>query len=185
MAQFIFKFVYINIKSLRSTNSDTDFASLAVKVGDKNYGPVKKAMGDLHKGTHPVELSIGPIDIPNDQTAVLIGWTVMNLGHKDPSQAAAAAATAAGTIVGTITLGAPLIGPALGVIVGALTGAIGDLTDHDGPCVVQSAAMTGQQMNTGVKHEWNPQFENHKGDDGRYDSYVVAYQPSAFPKGIN
>jgi hypothetical protein len=182
MAQYFFKFNDINIRNLRSANSDTDYASFAVRIGTNSYGPLTKAMGDLHQGIYPVGLSIGPVEVPNDQTPILLGWTVVNSGHTDPSQAIGAVASAAGTIVGTITLGAPFIGPIVGSIVSGLTSVF--IKNHDGPCVIQGAAITGAQLNQVDRKDWNPQSENHPGDAGSYDSKVIAYKQSAYPQGI-
>ena len=78
---YVFTLENFQILDTRSVHKDTDYASFALKVGEKVYPAQTKYMGNLNNGTYKVNLSFGPIDIPTPETKVVMTYLVMNSGH--------------------------------------------------------------------------------------------------------
>jgi hypothetical protein len=78
---YVFTLENFEILNTRSRHNDTDHVSFALKVGDKVYPAKVKHMGDVNNGTHKVNLSFGPIEIPTPETKVVLTYLIMNSGH--------------------------------------------------------------------------------------------------------
>ena len=78
---YVFTLENFQILDTRALHKDTDHVSFALKVGDKVYPAKIKHMGDLNNGTYKVNLSFGPIEIPNPETKVVLTYLIMNSGH--------------------------------------------------------------------------------------------------------
>ena len=85
------------ISDTRSRHEDTDFVFLSATVGANPPVFVKKSMGDVNNGTHPVGLSI-EVDIPDDDTIVVFNYLIMNSGHGDDNTRTKAAQAALSTV---------------------------------------------------------------------------------------
>src|SRR5579864_6915793 len=83
-------FPQLAIDETRSAHKDTDYASLAVKVGARDMTDQTKFLGDLDNGGkskgYTVGLSYRSVSIPADDTPVIVSWTVVNNGHAGASQ---------------------------------------------------------------------------------------------------
>ncbi len=61
--------------------TDTDFASLTLKVGNRLFGTLTKPMGDVQQGWHPVGLEFANIPIDDPQTPICLNFLITNAGH--------------------------------------------------------------------------------------------------------
>jgi hypothetical protein len=78
---YVFTLENFQILNTRSLRKDTDHVSFSIKVGDKAYPAKIKHVGDVNNGTHKVNLSFGPIDIPSPDTKIVMTYLIMNSGH--------------------------------------------------------------------------------------------------------
>ena len=103
------------ISNTRSLHNDTDFVYLSANVGANPIVFVSKSMGDVNNGTHSVGLSL-EVDIPDDDTAVVFNYLIMNNSHGGNDAKAKAAQAALNTIAeeiikhGAITAAAVTVG---------------------------------------------------------------------------
>jgi hypothetical protein len=121
---FTFTLDSFKITHTRSLYNDTDFVQIGVKVGSN--APITaptKAMGDVNRGTHPVNLSISNVLVPAGET-VYFSYSIVNTGYDANSveqalksamtaalsKALTAAAATGGTVVACIACGA-VVGP--------------------------------------------------------------------------
>jgi hypothetical protein len=142
MANFDFSFTDIWIHECRSPNTDTNYASVAVRVGNTVHGPSSKYIGDLGRGRHDVGVSV-IADVPNDGIKVIVSWNVINdNGNSD------AALNLVGNlglgVVGTALSGIPVVGTALAAVFSIV---VNPFRNHNGPCVVQQFVTTGTALN--------------------------------------
>jgi hypothetical protein len=77
---YIFRIDEFEIHRTRALRTDTDLVSLLLRVGDHTYPPVMFSIGDVQDGKHPVNIEIGPIDVPDDATPVVISYSIVNSG---------------------------------------------------------------------------------------------------------
>lgn len=128
MAQMVgnFSFGDMIIYAIRSVDTDTDYITITVTVGDGE--PISKtlAMGDLSPGNYPVDLAI-QVDLPDTPTAVAFAYAVVNNGHASESlvqkgvEAALSAIVKKGAALLAQDISQP-IGEALGASLGAAIG---------------------------------------------------------------
>jgi hypothetical protein len=103
------------ISNTGSLHNDTDFVYLSANVGANPIVFVSKSMGDVNNGTYSVGLSL-EVDIPDDDTAVVFNYLIMNNGHGGNDAKAKAAQGTLNTIAeeiikhGTITAAAVTVG---------------------------------------------------------------------------
>jgi len=130
---FTFTLDSFKITDTRSRHNDTDFVSftLLVNSGNRNGTPqtLKKSMGDVNNGVHPVNLSFPNITV-DSSASITLNYLIVNSGHQNPSQVESAlestgtslavkGATALGGVVGTAI---PGLGTLLGMGAGYLAG---------------------------------------------------------------
>jgi hypothetical protein len=94
---------------------------------------LKKSMGDVNNGVHPVKLSFPNITVDPSSTVVL-NYLIVNSGHQNPSQIestlenagtslAVKGGTALGGVVGSVIPGfGTLLGAGAGFLAGQLVG---------------------------------------------------------------
>jgi hypothetical protein len=82
MTNYMFRITQIQIDQVRSPEKDTDYVTLAVKVGDQIFPPVTKFIGDVpaSQHPHPVNLEVGPVEV-GDADPVTVSLVVANLGY--------------------------------------------------------------------------------------------------------
>lgn len=176
MANVKFDFSGFHIFECRSPNTDTDYASLSVRVGDKLYGPKTKYVGDLDKGDHGVGLTI-IAEVPSDNTQVVVAWAVIN--SDDGDEALNIVGNLALGLVGAALTEIPFIGTVLAAIFAVV---VNPWRNHNGPCVLQQCVTTGAllgQVNplnsspgeTGAKN-FGRDFSPGGGDSSNYTSIV-------------
>jgi len=69
------------IHRTRSLRTDTDVVGLLLRVGDQTYPPILYDVGDVQDGKHRLDrVAIGPIDLPNDATPIVISYSIVNAG---------------------------------------------------------------------------------------------------------
>jgi hypothetical protein len=88
MPNYIFRLDGFDILETRSGTflpfveaSDTDHVTLSVKVGDRDYGPVIRHVGDVKKGHHTVNLEVGPVAVDAANAPVFVNLQILNIGH--------------------------------------------------------------------------------------------------------
>jgi len=150
------------ISNTRSLHNDTDFVYLSANVGANPIVFVSKSMGDVNNGTHSVGLSL-EVDIPDDDTAVVFNYMIMNNGHGGNDAKAKAAQAALNTIAqeiikhGAITAAAvtvgsflvPFFASALAAVAGILAATEAALllfADCDGLVAAGSLPFTGSDL---------------------------------------
>lgn len=188
MAQFEFFYQCVEIWQTRSPNKDTNYASLALRVGSKKYGPEIIFLGDMsvHPQLHGVGLKIDA-DIPADGTTVALGWAMVNSSNGG-DQLTNALGNAAIQLVGDAASAIPVVGDVISFAINALFD--GFFRSHDGTCEAGNALMTGQQLNS------LPHYRNHKiqhktygknlpdppghKDSGDYTSTLFVYRPGEY-----
>lgn len=141
-ARINFNFQGIHIYETRSPNTDTNYASLAVRVGD-NEQKVEKYIGDLGKGDHGVNLQLA-VDVPDDGSVpVVVGWAVIN--DNDGKDAGLNLAGNVGlAIVGKALYAVPAVGPAVAAVYAML---VSPFKNHNGPVVAQQYRTDGAFLN--------------------------------------
>jgi len=143
-AKFKFDFSGFHIYNFRSPNSDTDYASLSVRVGTELYGPVTKFVGDLgKKGDYGVGLSI-VAEIPNTYTQVVVSWAVIN-DDNGRNQGLELTGAVGQKMVGQALNFVPAVGPVLALIFDPLPSLI---RNHNGPVVAQTWSGSGVELHS-------------------------------------
>lgn len=188
MAVFEFWYRNVQIWQTRSPINDTNYASIALRVGADKFGPVTRSCGDMSANPqiHGVDLKL-QAEIPNDGTLVVIGWSIAN-SSQGGDQLTNALGNTAISLVGEAATAIPGIGPVLGVTINVLFG--GFFRDHDGICEAGNASAIGQQLNNMPSHtNWwiqhktygngLPDPDGHK-DSGDYSSTLVVYRPGEY-----
>lgn len=107
------------ILNTRSLHNDTDHVSFALKVGNKVYPAKVKHMGDVNNGTHKVNLSFKDVEIPKEDTKIVLTYLIMNNGHSQDKVSAWLKKGAEALL----SKGAEAVGGPWGVVVGI----VGDL----------------------------------------------------------
>lgn len=133
--KFSFTLDSFSISETRSKHEDTDFVSFTVsvqpEVGIPFQNTIKKSMGNVNNGTHPVILTL-PVTV-NPGDVVYMSYLIVNAGHSSPGTIVAAlegASTKLATAAGAAIAGAiggsaiPLLGTALGAAAGFIAGEI-------------------------------------------------------------
>jgi hypothetical protein len=150
-----------SIEETRSTENDTDYVTVSVAVGSNPPQTLPtKSMGNLGRGTYPVNLSIPDIEVlPNE--AVAFVYSIVNTGYDQDTveQKLSSALTAAATqaaAAGGKALGGAIAGPVGSFIlseIGSLSGAwLGKelagfiLPDCDGPVAGATHTYSGEQL---------------------------------------
>jgi hypothetical protein len=90
------------------SGTDTDFVSLTLKVGDRLFGTLTKAMGDVQQGYHPVGLVFPNIPIDNPQVPICLNFLITNAGHNGniiEERLSAAGDDLTGAVLGGTVLG--------------------------------------------------------------------------------
>ena len=70
------------VTNTRSFHQDTDIVTLTLKVGNQEFGPVTKSMGDLNNGDFPVNLIIDPGVTIDSKAPVVFSYKIENKGHE-------------------------------------------------------------------------------------------------------
>jgi hypothetical protein len=107
---YTFEFVGIDIKQIRSAHSDTDYATFALTVTDaagapNGQNPQTIGLGDVGKGTHPVNLKFADVDVPDGGSVALIA-TVMNKGAGNAAEIVKDLNQVGQTVAGAVAGGA-------------------------------------------------------------------------------
>ena len=148
------------ITDTRSRHNDTDYASCTLLVRDsKGQGTpqtLKKKIGDVNNGTHPVGLKFSNVAVPAGGS-VVFNYLIVNSGHQSEGdvdkaleQAGGALAekglVAGGTAIGTAIL--PGLGTILGAIGGFLAGEIKSIltANCDGAVAAEQVTLTYDQL---------------------------------------
>ncbi len=87
---YTFRIDGFQIFRTRAVFTDTDVLGLLLRVGDNTYPPVMRALGDVKDGNHSVDVAIGPVDIPNDSTPVVLSYSIVNKANEDVAEAMSA-----------------------------------------------------------------------------------------------
>lgn len=149
------------ITDTRSRHNDTDFVSftLMLKAGNGNGMPqtVKKAMGDVNNGVHPINLSFANVTV-DPASSVVLNYLIVNSGHQNPSQIestlestgtslAVKGATALGAAAGSF-IPIPALGTLLGAGAGFLAGKLTSILNAncDGPVAAEQNTFTGADL---------------------------------------
>ena len=190
---YVFYVDNVHIDNTRSRDSlgasgDTDFASLAVRVGDRSYPVQTAAMGDLKKGDHNPGLMIGPVPIEDSGIPVVFNYLVVNAGHSDPSQIQQALSDAADKLAIDLAESGSLWGLiGAGAIEGLNKIVVPLLTANcDGWVAGDQISMTGAQLR--VKTEETAGFQETRsypglpsnkgcGDNSQYSVLFSVYRP--------
>jgi hypothetical protein len=78
----------IYIRNTRSRHTDTDYATVKIRVGSQTK-EASAYIGDLNNGPKEFDLTIPNIVIPADDTAVVLAISVTNSGHDPGAEALA------------------------------------------------------------------------------------------------
>jgi hypothetical protein len=176
------------ITNTRSRHEDTVFVSASVAVGHEQPQTQTKRMGNLNNGTYNPKITFAGIEV-DDNDKVVISYTILNNGHKDPNavekalgqaasalagKAAQAAASAIGGEIGS-ALGAsigtavvPIVGSAIGALSGWVVGEVGGalFANCDGVVAAAVHPFTGAQLRAAVANgKAMENTEHHPGTD--------------------
>ncbi len=133
---FTFTLDSFRITDTRSRHNDTDFASftLLLKSSTANGTPqtLKKSMGDVNNGVHPVNLSFPDITV-DPSASITLNYLIVNSGHQNPGQIESTLESAGSSLAikGATDLGGAIgsVIPGFGTLLGGLTGLLaGELT---------------------------------------------------------
>ncbi len=152
----------MRITNTRSSEKDSDKASVSIAVGGGNPVTVTRDLGNLGDGTYPLHLAVGPVAVDDPNLGIAANYLIVNSGHSSwstvdgvltkagnelASAGAKSATSAIGSAVGASIGSAimPVIGTALGILAGWLVGGfLGILTaDCDGPVAAEQPALKG------------------------------------------
>ena len=196
---YLFSLDQIQILNTRSRHVDTVKVSMSVGVGNQAVRTTPtKDMGDLNNGTHPADLTLGPVHIDDPNVGIAFNYIVLNSGHQQSeatdtllmesgSKLAAAGAQAATVAIGSaigLQIGTevmPVIGSILGLAAGWLVGQItGLLTANcDGPVALEQLALKGSELWLRTLHGPWSQSTYHPGLDSPHgcgsNSIYVTY----------
>jgi hypothetical protein len=161
-ANYTFSLVSMRITNTRSSEKDSDKASVSIAVGGGNPVTVTSDLGNLGDGTYPLHLAVGPVAVDDPNLGVAANYLIVNSGHSSWStidgvltkagdalasagakSATSAIGSAVGATIGTAAL--PVIGTALGALAGWLVGEILGIViaDCDGPVAAEQPALKG------------------------------------------
>jgi hypothetical protein len=161
-ANYTFSLVIMRITNTRSSEKDSDKASVSIAVGGGNPVTVTSDLGNLGDGTYPLHLAVGPVAVDDPNLGVAANYLIVNSGHSSWStidgvltkagdalasagakSATSAIGSAVGATIGTAAL--PVIGTALGALAGWLVGEILGIViaDCDGPVAAEQPALKG------------------------------------------
>ena len=163
---YTFTLVNLQIFNTRARHNDSLYkASLSVAVGNGAAQTVVKDLGDLNNGVHPINLSLGPLEVSDSNVGVAFNYLIVNSGHNDSgtvnqvltkagnalaTAGAKAATSAIGSAVGASIGGVvmPVVGTILGAAAGWLVGEVTSLLDAncDGPVAVEQPTFKGVDL---------------------------------------
>jgi hypothetical protein len=83
MGSYTFTLDKFHISRTRARHNDTDTVSFGIKVGNNTAQTQIKHMGDVNDGDHNVGLQLGPFDIEDSATPVILTYTIVNAGNKN------------------------------------------------------------------------------------------------------
>ncbi len=107
--KYIIKIDSTYITSKRSSQRDTDYVTLAAKVGDQQPVTNSKKLGDLDSGfLHPINLQVGPITVQQGQT-LSFDYIITNKGNGDSSTLSTLTSSAVGILAKSISSSNPII----------------------------------------------------------------------------
>lgn len=86
MGSYTFTLDKFHISHTRALHNDTDTVSIGVKVGNGAVQTQIKHMGDVNDGDHHVGLAIGPIEIDDAATPIVVNYQILNSGHASDAQ---------------------------------------------------------------------------------------------------
>jgi len=173
---FTFTLDSFKITDTRSRHNDTDFVTftLLVNSGNGNGKPqtLKKSMGDVNNGVHPVNLSFTNISV-DPSASVVLNYLIVNSGHKNPSQVestlesagtalAVKGGAALGGAIGSVVPGlGTLLGAGAGFLAGQLVGILN--ANCDGAVAAEQNTFTHNDLLTRTAHGTFTQTTKHPG----------------------
>jgi Ricin-type beta-trefoil lectin domain-like len=80
--------------------TDTDTASLTLKVGNQIFGTLLRSMGGVQQGWHPVGIEFPNISIDDPQTMIFLNFVIVNAGNANPDNLKPALANAGSVLAG-------------------------------------------------------------------------------------
>jgi hypothetical protein len=155
MPSYIFRLDNFRITKTRATFNDTDHVSFSLKVGDREFGPLIKHMGDVNDGSHLVNLELEPISVDTPATPVLINYQIINSGHGDNNLIEKALTDGAHTLAAKLLTSGSYWAKAAGAIIEILAQLDIFVVNCDGPVAIDQIRLMGADLenltNTGVR----------------------------------
>jgi len=134
-----------HIDNTQAWHQDTDYVSLAMKVGDQMMGDVLVMhMGDVNNGNHPVGLHVGPFPIDHPATPITFNYQILNSGHKNYEAIQKALQDGANALASS-SVASRHWWAAAGIVVAKWAIDIG-LADCDGPVAVDQVTGPGADL---------------------------------------
>jgi hypothetical protein len=146
MALFSFNFNSFQITDTRSAHTDTDYASLTLKIGGAAPTTVCKPMGNLNNGTFNVGLSYSGQEIPTN-TTVVMNYLILNSSL--PSSAVIAGVQTLGNRIASVATNLPPLASSLQILSSQFAQEIGTITNHpscDGLVAAEQNTITYDQL---------------------------------------
>ncbi len=144
MTTYHFRLDRFHIFNTRALHEDTDVVSFGVKVGNSMLPPQIKHMGNVNNGDHSVDLKIGPVQINDDDTPVIITYQIINSGHRDQATLDSVLTTGTSEIAASQLASGDIPGAIAAEIVSGLASLF--TADCDGLVVVDRIALTGARL---------------------------------------
>ena len=182
MPTYRFRLDSFEIVKTRAAHTDTDYVSVALKVGDQVFSPQTKGMGDLNDGVYGVELEyVFSIDDPS--TPIVFGYLIMNSGHSDTEESIAKLSNACAELAVAAT-----VIPGVGMWGAITAGTIKDLepvaqlfvADCDGWVAGDQISITGAMLNQWTldgrketQRRFYPGTDSNSGCGGNSQYYVT------------
>ncbi|KAJ9608389.1 hypothetical protein H2200_007377 [Cladophialophora chaetospira] len=193
----------IEIKQIRSQESDTIYVSASVTIAGHPPRAVTKRIGDRGKGSFPLDVVLKDVSLADHEVAVF-SYVIINDGHSKESnvtkvleQAArklseaganqvgdavkeavgAAVGAGVGAVIGSsVPVIGTIVGAALGSLAGSLLGGLFDMVgaNCDGPLAAGTYSFTGMQLHDDIhQRDHNPGIDSPHGCGANSDYYTT------------
>src|SRR5262249_6235056 len=134
------------ITKTRATFDDTDHVSFSLKIGDREFGPLIKHMGNVNDGSHPANLELGPISVDTPATPVLVNYQIINSGHGDNNLIEKALTDGAHVLAAKLLASGSYWAKAAGAIIEVLAQLDIFVVNCDGPVAIDQIRLMGSDL---------------------------------------